>query len=163
MPYAWHDAAPEDDSGAVLHLWPHRSLPLRGFAWVIGLTAAFLALPMLAVLGTDVLWGLLPFAALVVWALWRAIRRSYQGPSEELRLSPDTLILTRRDPGRADRVWRTNPYWVRVALRSAGPVPDYLVLTDGQRQVELGGFLAPEERVALHGDLERRLARLRSG
>ena len=49
MPYQWHDAAPEQ-SGAVfrLEVWPHRSLPARGFAWVIGLTVAGLALPLVA-------------------------------------------------------------------------------------------------------------------
>ena len=67
----------------------------------------------------------------------------------------------RSDPGRADRIWQANPYWVRVALRPNGPVEDYLVLTDGRREVELGAFLSPEERVALKDDLERRLGALR--
>ncbi|MFJ1291252.1 DUF2244 domain-containing protein [Paracoccus yeei] len=162
MPYQWHDAAPEQ-SGAVfrLEVWPHRSLPARGFAWVIGLTAAGLALPLIALLGTVVLWGLLPFAALAVWGLWLAIRRSYGGPREVMTLSRDSLDLRRSDLGRADRLWRTNPYWVRVALRPNGPVEDYLVLTDGRREVELGAFLSPEERVALKDDLERRLGALR--
>ncbi|MFT4012795.1 MAG: DUF2244 domain-containing protein [Paracoccus sp. (in: a-proteobacteria)] len=162
MPYQWHDAAPED-SGAVFHLrlWPHRSLPLRGFAWVIGLTAGFLALPLISVLGTAVLWGVLPFAALAVWGLWAAIRRSYRHPSEEMWLAPDRLELRRSDPGRADRIWRTNPYWVRASLHRNGPAEDYLVLTDGRRKVELGAFLSPKERVALKEELEARLARLR--
>ncbi|RQP06880.1 MAG: DUF2244 domain-containing protein [Paracoccus sp. BP8] len=163
MPYAWHDTAPED-SGAVsyrLEVWPHRSLPRRGFVWVIGLTATGLALPLLAVVGTTVLWGLLPFAALAVWALWHAIRRSYGTAHEVMLLDRDRLILTRSDPGREDRIWRTNPYWVRASLRPGGPVEDYLVLTDGKREVELGAFLSPEERLALRDELERRLAGLR--
>lgn len=162
MPYDWQDAAPED-SGAVsiLRVWPYRSLPRQGFVWVIGLTAGFLALPLIALLGTKVLWGLLPFAALAVWALWAAISRSYRAPSEEMRLSRDALILIRRDPGRPDRVWSANPYWVRTSLRADGPVEAYLVLTDGQRQVELGAFLAPEERQALQAELNRRLAAAR--
>ncbi|CAM3246986.1 Uncharacterized membrane protein [Paracoccus aminovorans] len=163
MPYAWQDMAPEE-SGAFsyrLELWPHRSLSARGFAWVIGLTALGLALPLLAVVGSTVLWGLLPFAMLVIWALWQAIRRSYGRPHEVMWLSRDRLELRRSDPGRQDRIWRTNPYWVRVGLRSGGPVEDYLVLTDGRREVELGAFLAPEERVALRDELERRLAALR--
>lgn len=160
MPYAWHDTAPED-SGAVLHIWPHRSLPRQGFVWVIGLTAGFLALPLIALLGSRVLWGLLPFVVLVVWALWSAIRRSYCAPSEELHLTRAALTLTRHDPGRADRLWRTNPYWVRAELRHDGPVEAYLVLTDGQRQLELGAFLSPEERQTLQSELNRRLAALR--
>ncbi|WJS86121.1 DUF2244 domain-containing protein [Paracoccus sp. TOH] len=162
MPWQWHDAAPEQ-SGAVfrLEIRPHRALPRRGFVWVIGLTAGFLALPLIAVLGTAVLWGLLPFAALAVWGLWAAIRRSYRVPQEVMLLSRDRLELVRSDPGRADRIWRTNPYWVRAVLRANGPVEDYLVLTDGKREVELGAFLAPEERVALRDELTRRLGALR--
>ena len=162
MPYRWHDTAPEQ-SGAVFHLeiWPHRSLPLRGFVWVIGLTATGLALPLLAVLGTGVLWGLLPFAVVAVWALWVAMRRSYATPREEMWLGPDRLRLIRSDPGRPDRIWQTNPYWVRLALHAQGPVEDYLTLTDGQREIELGAFLAPEERVALRDELERKLRGLR--
>lgn len=162
MPYDWQESAPEQ-SGAVsvLRVWPYRSLSARGFVWTVGLTAGFLTLPLLAVVGTDVLWGLLPFAVLAIWALWSGIRRSYRAPSEEMRLSRDALTLTRRDPGRADRIWRTNPYWVRTSLRSSGPVESYLVLTDGQREVELGAFLAPEERVTLHRELSYRLSRLR--
>lgn len=165
MPYQWTDAAP-DQSGAVslrLEAWPHRSLPPAGFAWVIGLTAAGLALPLLAVLGTTVLWGLLPFAVLAVWGLWHAIRRNYRDGAmrEVLELAPGRLRLVRSDPGRPDRIWQTNPYWVRASLRRTGPVEDYLVLTDGRREIELGAFLTPGERRALHDDLNRLLAELR--
>lgn len=164
MPYQWHDDMAPEQSGALsyrLDIWPHRSLPAQGFVWVIGLTAAALALPLLAVLGTSVLWGLLPFAGLAVWALWHAIRISYRRPREVIRLTQDRLELVRSDPGRADRVWHTNPYWLRLSLRQNGPVEDYLILTDGQREVELGAFLAPEERISLRDDLARRLAALR--
>lgn len=165
MPYEWHDTAPEQ-SGAVsyrLVVWPHHSLPRKGFVWVIALTAAGLALPLLTVLGSAVLWGLLPFALIAIWGLWAAISRSYRsGPlSEVLELTRTALVLTRSDSGRPDRVWRTNPYWVRASLRQTGPVEDYLVLTDGRREVELGAFLSPEERVALYDEVDRRLAGLR--
>ncbi|KGJ06537.1 Uncharacterized membrane protein [Paracoccus halophilus] len=162
MPYRWTDAAPEE-SGAVsyrLDAWPHRSLPRRGFVWVIGLTAAGLALPLLAVVGSSALWGLLPFAAAAVWALWHAIARSYRSGTthETLILTQQALTLTRSDPGREDRVWQTSPYWVRASLHGRGPVEEYLVLTDGRREVELGAFLSPGERQALRRDLDERLA-----
>ncbi|RNF36142.1 DUF2244 domain-containing protein [Paracoccus methylarcula] len=164
MPYEWQETAPED-SGAVSHrliLWPHRSLPRRGFVWFIGATAVLMALPLAAVLGTSALWGLLPFVLVAIWAIWTALQRSYRSGEtrEELRLSRDRLEIWRHDPGRADRVWQTNPYWVRVALRE-GPVERYLTLTDGQREIELGAFLTVEERQELCDELIRRLAGLR--
>lgn len=167
MPYLWRDepAAPEQ-SGAVSHellLWPHRSLPRRGFVWFIAATAALLALPLLAVVGRAVLWGLLPFAIAAVAGLWVAIGRSYRnGETREiLRMTPDSLVLTRSDPDRPDRCWQANPYWVRVALRGDGPVEAYLTLSGEGREVELGAFLSPDERRALEPELIRRLARLR--
>ncbi|MBU3029488.1 DUF2244 domain-containing protein [Paracoccus marinaquae] len=164
MPYEWHDTAPED-SGAVSHrlrVWPHRSLPARGFVWFISLTAGFLTLPLLAVLGTMVLWAILPFVALAIWAIWLALQRSYRSGNtlEELTLDRDRLELVRHDPGRQSRRWQANSHWVRVSLRE-GPVEDYLTLSDGQREVELGAFLSPEERRALHDELRHRLHSLR--
>lgn len=165
MPYQWTETAP-DHSGAVLQkltLWPHRSLPKRGFVWFIGATAAFMALPILAVLGTQVLWGLLPFVVVVVVGVWWALQHTYRSGQtrEELLLDHDSLQVRRSDPGRAPRHWQTNSYWVRACLRQ-GPVENYLTLTDGQREIELGAFLTPEERVSLCDELSRALGRARS-
>ncbi|MBK4217074.1 DUF2244 domain-containing protein [Paracoccus caeni] len=165
MPYEWQiDTAPED-SGAVsyrLRLWPYQSLPATGFVWFIGITAGLLSLPMLAVVGTTALWGLLPFAGLAIWAIWFALQRSYRkGQTYELLdMNHNALHLQRHDPKRPVREWKTNSYWVRASLRN-GPVEHYLTLTDGQREVELGAFLTPEERVALRDELQDRLGRLR--
>lgn len=164
MPYEWQDTAP-DRSGALsyrLRLWPYRSLPRAGFVWFIGLTAAFMALPVVAMLGTAVLWGLLPFVLLVIGGVWYAIQRSYAQAdmAEELVLDRKSVRVSRRDPGGALREWTTNSYWLRPALRK-GPVESYLTLTDGQREIELGAFLTPEERRSLYDDLTRRLASLR--
>lgn len=161
MPYEWSEIT-EPKPGARLVLWPYRSLPRRGFVWFIAVTALLLALPLIAVLGSAVLWGLLPFMALAVWGVWHALQRSYRSGEtrEVLALTGARLDLTRSDPGQPDRHWQTNPYWVRPALRK-GPVDDYLTLTDGQREVELGAFLTPEERRLLHDQLLNRLAALR--
>ena len=167
MPYRWSHPpdTPPPGQSIRLDLWPHRSLPRRGFVWVIGLTAGGLALPMLAVTGTTAMWGLLPFALAAIWALWFAIQKSYaSGRTHEVfRLSRESLVVTRRDPGHPDRTWRTNPYWVRPMIRHDGPVEDYLTLTDGQREIELGAFLSPEERRSLQAELSRALARPRDG
>ncbi|TRW97707.1 DUF2244 domain-containing protein [Paracoccus sp. M683] len=159
MPYDWRN---HDDGSAQLVLWPFRSLPRKGFVWFIGITATLLLMPLIAVLGSAVMWGILPFMALVIWGIWHALQRSYRSGEtrEVLRMDRNMLALTRSDPGKPDRHWNTNPYWVRPVLRK-GPVEDYLTLTDGAREVELGAFLTPEERRMLHDQLLRRLADLR--
>ncbi|MFN4101857.1 MAG: DUF2244 domain-containing protein [Pararhodobacter sp.] len=165
MPYDWTETAP-DHSGAVLHklrLWPHRSLPRKGFVWFIAVTAGLVSLPLLAVLGTAVLWGLLPFMAIAVGGIWLAIQKTYRSGEthEEVLLDKQTLRVRRHDPGKPLREWQTNSYWVRATLRK-GPVENYLTLTDGQREIELGAFLTPEERRALCDDLTRRFSTLRN-
>ncbi len=167
MPYEWtqHETAPEQ-SGAVsyeLHLHPYRSLPRKGFAWFISATAFAMALPLLAVTGRAIWWGLLPFILLTIAGIWYAIDRTYRsGRTQEiLHLDRDTITLLRRDPGRADRHWQTNPYWVQPRLHPT-PVENYLTLKGTEREVELGAFLTPDERRKLYEELLQALARLRS-
>lgn len=161
MPYEWRDQS----DGAELLLWPHRSLPRKGFAWFIGATVLLLGLPLLAVLGSAVLWGILPFMVLAVGGTWFAISRSYRSGEtrERLEMNRARILLIRHDPGRRDREWAANPYWIHAAIRP-GPVERYLVLTgdhESGRTVELGAFLTPEEREALQIEVNTRLARLR--
>lgn len=161
MPYHWTYPRPETHK---LTLWPHRSLSTSGFVWFVGLTAALLALPLLGTLGTPILWGLLPFLAAAVGGVWWAIRRNTRDAAlnEVLTLTHDEAKLVRTDPKGATKTWCTNPYWVRVKLyETGGPVEKYLTLTGGDREVEIGSFLSPEERVNLRYDLEKELALLR--
>jgi len=46
---------------------------------------------------------------------------------------------------------------------TAGPVPNYLTLQGGPREVELGAFLSEDERVALKAEVQVALTRLRQG
>lgn len=162
MPYQWSD---NDDGSVRLQLWPYRSLPKRGFVLVIGLLAGLLTLPLLALLGSALLWGLLPFLLLTVAGVWWGLASSYRSAEvlEDLRIAPAEIVLNRRDPGAPPRHWHADPYWVNVEIHSdAGPVPSYLTLTGGPRRVELGAFLTPDERQRLHGELCVALAKART-
>lgn len=165
MPYEWLPPTRAPGAPALrLHLWPFRSLPRRGFVWFVGGTAVLLAVPLLAVFGSPVLWGLLPFLLATLWALWAALARSYRDGEivEDLSIWPDRMRLVRHGPRGRRQEWEANPHWVRLELhRSGGPVPNYLTLKGGPREVELGAFLSEDERLALHADLSRRLSDLR--
>lgn len=162
MPYEWIGS---DDRGrAELHLWPYRSLSARGFVWFVGGTAALISVPLFAVLGTVVLWGLLPFLVAAVAGIWWALARSWRDgeTTEVLVLRRDRIELTRRAPGGTERRWQANPYWVSVHLYpTTGPVPHYLTLKGEGREVEVGAFLTARERQALADDLRERLAAFR--
>jgi uncharacterized membrane protein len=167
MPYHWTEPTLTADEGAPplaqLRLWPHRSLPRKGFAKFFGVTAALGTLPMLTVVGSPILWGLLPFFLVTMGGLWAAIQFSYRTGEvvEELRLWPDRLELTRTEPRRPVRRWEANPHWVRPALhQQGGPVPNYLTLTGAGRTVEIGAFLSEDERLSLWKELPPVLNRL---
>ena len=123
-----------------------------------------LFIPLFAVLGTALLWGLLPFIVAVVAGTWWAFGRNWRDAdlTEVLTLDPDRIAIRRRDPDGTLRDWEANPYWVSVHIRpTGGPVADYLTLKGGGREVELGAFLVPEERTALATELRHRIAELR--
>jgi uncharacterized membrane protein len=166
MPYEWvgsQEQTPEiasaashsagDPPLAILHLWPHRSLPKKGFVLFIGVTFALVMLPLIAVLGTPVLWGLLPFVLGTLALTWWLLQKSYRDGEvlEELKLWSDHVSLVRQNRTGAPQTWDANPHWVAVQVhRTGGPVENYLTLKGAGREVELGAFLSQEERKALY-------------
>lgn len=162
MPYEW---LPPDGRTQRLHLWPYRSLTRQGFVWFIGLSAALIAVPLFSTLGTPVLWALLPFLGLTIWALWFALRKNARDREivEDLTLSPDQITLIRQNPDGTRQDWQANPHWVRLEChKTGGPVPYYLTLHGGPRPVEIGAFLSEEERHILKDELTRALDRVRN-
>src|SRR6056297_28935 len=156
------DASPRTGGTPRLHLrlTPHKSLTPQGFVWFIGLTSVLISVPLLSILGNPVFWALLPFILAAIWAIWTALKRSWHDHdiSEEVLIWDDRMRIERHEPRKPPRDWEANPYWVRAILHATGgPVPNYLTLQGGEREVELGAFLTPPERVALKDTLERAL------
>lgn len=145
------------------HLHAHRSLSNRGFAVTILFTASALCIPLLAFLGTFALWTLLPFLGAALAALWYFIRRNdHDGTlGEHIRLWPDLIAVHRQNPRAPDQFWHANPYWVTVHMQDSKTVENYLTLTGGARDIELGSFLTPDARADLYRDLTKALASLR--
>lgn len=117
-------------------------------------------LPLMAVLGSAALWGLLPFGMGALALTWALIRRNIADGalSEVLTIWPERVALERCEPRGVVRSWEANPYWVTPALHeTGGPVDAYVTLKGGGREVEIGAFLSPDERRALYAELTRRL------
>jgi uncharacterized membrane protein len=156
MPYEW---TPSPKAKA-LHLWPYRSLPRKGFVVFIGGTALMITVPLFAVLGSPVLWGVLPFFVIAIAGMYIALQRSYRDGEilETLTFEKTRLHLTRLGPRGKRQEWEANPHWVRVQTYAKdGPVPQYITLQGGPREVELGAFLSEEERVAMAQELRQAL------
>lgn len=155
MPYEWST----DSSPAPLYrltLWPHRSLPRRGFAAFILGTFTLITIPLYPLLGTMVLWGLLPFLLMAVGGIWFALERSYRDARllEELTIDDTDVHLVRTNPRGDSQEWTCNRYWARILMHpTGGPVDYYLTLKGSDREVEIGAFLSEEERKALFGEI----------
>lgn len=171
MPYevTWDTKGAPDPSGASLpltvRLWPHSSLTPSGFVWFMGVTMGMLAIPLIGLLGTVALWGVLPFVLAMLGMLWFGLTRSWRDRTieETLEVTDHEARLVRRDPGGRVRDWTANPYWVRVEMHGKdGPVEDYLTLEGGPRSVEIGAFLTPEERRDLRDLLRIALSQART-
>ncbi|MCW1952088.1 MAG: DUF2244 domain-containing protein [Octadecabacter sp.] len=163
MPYEWITPTGPDAPKDELHLWPYRSLLRRDFVVFISATVLLIVVPLFAVIGSAVLWGLLPFFIIAVWGMWYALQRSYKDGEilEELRIWPDRMTLTHTHPRRGVQTWDANPYWVHVKIdRHNERIVNYLTLKGADREVELGRFLSEDERAALYDDLTQRLRNL---
>jgi len=156
MPYEWTKPRSNHSQQSQLDLWPHSSLPNKGFAAFILTTFLFISLPLYPVLGTAVFWGLLPFLMITVGAIWVALRKNYADRTilEQLTLSDDQIHLIRQNPNGKQQTWECNAFWARVHMHeTGGPVRHYVTLSGNGREVELGAFLSEEERKALYSEL----------
>lgn len=156
MPYQWTTAP--DDSPQVLKLWPHNSLPLPGMAAFVLTTFTLICIPTLPLLGSPILWGLLPFLLAAVWGVFHALQRNRRSRqiTEVLTLDEEEARLIRTEPSGAVRDWDCNRYWTTITkYERDGPVPHYVTLKGKGREVEIGAFLSEEERVALYDELQR--------
>lgn len=155
MPYKWTTL--ENSTDKCLHLWPHQSLSQKGMAAFVLATFVMITLPLLGLLGTKLLWALLPFMLCAVGGIWFALNKSNQDRNahETLQISGANTLLTRTNPKAATQSWECNTYWLRVHLHAtSGPVPDYVTLSGNGREVEIGAFLGHEERKQLYSDLQ---------
>ena len=157
MPYDW--TTPPATGAGELHLWPHQSLTPQGYVGFMPATAVLLALPLFVLLGSVLLWGLLPFIAMALFGVKFALdrNRAQSQVLEVLTLGPEDATLVRRDRT-GERLWSCNRYWAKVTLhRHEGPVPNYVTLKGEGREVEIGAFLSEDERKALFDDLKNAL------
>ncbi|WP_113911043.1 DUF2244 domain-containing protein [Roseovarius dicentrarchi] len=164
MPYEWSPSTP-DQAASRLDLWPHRSLSRRGFAGFLLATCLMFSLPLFALLGTAVLWGLLPFLAAAVVLIWWAIEHSYRAGRlhEALVIDNREVHLTRTSPKGEVQTWDCNCYWAQPQIYpSGGPVAHYITLRGAGREVELGAFLSEDERKALYHELRRAITEARA-
>lgn len=157
-------AIPEPQSSSVFFdavLYPHRSLPPRGFFLLMLVLGAvsFAAGVSFVLIGA---WPVFGYFGLDVLLVYLAFRSNYRSARmhEWVRLTEDTLTVERVGVGGERRRWQFQPYWLRVVLEEHDQT-SRLVLTSHGRELVVGGFLAPAERKTLATALKEALHRWR--
>jgi uncharacterized membrane protein len=143
-------------------LLPHRSLPPRGFHVLMLILAAisFGVSVGFYFLGA---WPVCGFFGLDVGLLYLAFRISYRSARrhERLLLAGDAFTVERVSVRGERRVWRFEPFWVRVILEErAGDASRLSVVSHGKGLV-IGDFLPPPGRRDLAASLRAALAHWR--
>lgn len=131
---------------AVLH--PHRSLSPQGFRWLMAVVIA-LNLGVGGWFLAHGAWPVFGFMGLDVLILWLCFRRSYADGRvhETVQLGRNELVVRKVDRlGRA-REWRLEPSWLQVVMDDPPQHESALTLRSHGRELVIGTFLAPEERL----------------
>jgi len=140
-------------------LLPHRSLPPRGFQvmmLLLGILSLAVGVTFLA-LGC---WPVVGFLGLDVAALYLAFRLSYRSARqrEVLRLAGDDFTVERVDIYGERRLWRFQPFWLRIVLEEHADRSNRLLLASHGRSLVVGDFLGAPVRRELADSLRTALA-----
>lgn len=129
-------------------LFPHRSLPRRGFLIVMGLLAGAWGLIGLGLFSLGA-WPVLGFFGLDLLLVYLAFRLSYRSgrAREEVEVSRTELKIRKVAPSGRSVTHRMNPFWARFRV---GRHPEigitHMVVEGREATVPVGGFLNPDDR-----------------
>lgn len=155
----WTGEREGSDEAAIFDavLRPHRSLSPAGFGILMTAVAVGLAGLGFAFFAIGA-WPVLGFCGLEFGLLYLAFRISYRDGRayEHLRLGATMLEIRRVDGhGRPRGTWRLQPNWLRITIDDPADHGSQLSLSSHGRELIIGSFLTPEERLDLAQALRR--------
>ena len=148
-----------------LTLWPNRSLSQDNFRIFLGIVGVLIFLPFIPLLMQATTAALLLFPLATFLLLYTAFRKNYQDGKlvEVLKVFPSEISVSRESTNGHTKDWSANPYWTKVKLHNKkGLVENYLTLSGNGREIELGAFLTPEERISIKEKIDEVLSLIRS-
>lgn len=143
-------------------LYPHRSLPARGYLILIIGTATIAAIygVMFLFIGAWPIFGFIGAEWLLFWYLLRTHLKGDRR-AERIRLFQDRLLLEQIDAKGRVAACVFEPYWLQVVLHERGFENPALLLRTHGHSVEIGSFLGAHERRQFADELNQVLARWR--
>ena len=147
-----------------LTIWPHRSCSKKTFLLIIVIIGFILIAPTFLFLNIGFALSILPFSLLSIFLLFFVGNKNFNDALliEKLKIYPKKIILERKESNNDIKKWHSNPYWTKVNIYNNGPVESYLTLKGNGKEVELGSFLTPEERISLKKLIDDTLFKLSS-
>ena len=144
-------------------LLPHRSLPPRGFRLLMLLLGG-LSLIVGIIFVSLGCWPVVGFFGLDVVLLYLALRLSYRSARQReiLRLDHADFTVERVDIYGGRRLWRFQPFWLRVVLEERPDQSNRLLLASHGRSLLIADFLGPPMRRELAASLRSALSHWRS-
>ena len=144
-------------------LLPHRSLPPRGFHVMMGLLGVVSLAVGIGFVSAGA-WPVCGFFGLDVLALYLAFRLSYRSArqKEVLRLADDDFTVERLSVYGERRIWRFQPFWLRIVLEERADESNRLLVASHGRSLVIADFLGAPTRRELARSLSAALARWRA-
>ena len=143
-------------------LLPHRSLPPHGFhllLLILGLISLAVGIGFVSI-GA---WPVMGFFGLDVALVYIAFRLNYRSArrSETIRLAGDAFTVERVDVRGERRIWRFQPFWLRVILEERGDEWNRLLIASHGRRLVIGDIVTPAVRRELAAAIREALRRWR--
>jgi uncharacterized membrane protein len=144
-------------------LLPHRSLPPRGLHLMMGLLGVVSLAAGIGFVSAGA-WPVCGFFGLDVLALYLAFRLSYRSArqKEVLRLLDDDFTVERVDIYGERRIWRFQPFWLRIVLEERADESNRLVIASHGRSLVIADFLGAPMRRELARSLRAALSAWRA-
>jgi uncharacterized membrane protein len=144
-------------------LLPYRSLPSRNFHLLIGLLGLVSIIAGIGFVAVGA-WPVIGFFGLDVGLVYLAFRLNYRSArqSETIRLAGETLTVERINVRGARRLWRFQPFWVRVILDEQSDESNRLLIASHGKKLVIGDFVSPSTRRELAPAIREALARWRN-
>jgi uncharacterized membrane protein len=148
----------EDAPLLSLTLWPNRSMNRKTFHTIMIVLCGAMMIPVIPLIGSKTILLVLPFYLVTFSLLFFSIMLNYRAGRlhESIKIWPDLIEVRRYEINGTKKNWYSNPYWTKVTLyRENQKVKNYLTLSGSGREVELGAFLAPNERLEVKQKIDR--------
>jgi uncharacterized membrane protein len=144
-------------------LQPYRSLPPRGFFWMMAALAAISVCAGIGFIAAGA-WPVIGFFGLDVALVYLAFRLSYRSArqTESVRLTGAALDVERVSIRGERRQWRFEPFWLRVVFEEWEEGQNRLLLASHGKSLALGVFLSSPERRQVALALKAALAQWRN-